>query len=90
MKKQGKKPRRETQAEMIYSYVQMNGQINPEAAFLHLGITKLATRISEMIRSGKYTVKKTPRSYTDKDGRKVRYMEYSHIVKKRRPKNESK
>lgn len=85
-----KKPRRETQADKIYSYVQMNGQINPEAAFLHLGITKLATRISEMTRSGKYTVKKTPRSYKDKEGRIVRYMEYSKIVKKRRPKNESK
>ena len=90
MKKLENKPRKQTQAEMIYAYVKQYGSITPMSAFMHLGITKLATRISEMTRSGEYSVKKTPCVFVSKNGRRVRYMEYSNIVKKRRPKNESK
>ena len=77
--------KRETQYDLIYNFIKQNGSITPKQAFL-LGITKLATRISEMTRSGKYSVKKTPIVVTNRDGSKTRYMEYSRIVKKRQPK----
>ena len=80
--------KRQSQYVDIYNYVKKNGSITPLQAFQYLGITKLATRISEMTRSGKYSVKKTPVSITRGDGTRVRYMEYSNIVKKRRQKNE--
>lgn len=75
---------------MIYAYAKQYGSITPISAFGQLGITKLATRISEMTRSGEYSVKKTPCVFVSKNGAKVHYMEYSNIVKKRRTKNESK
>ena len=75
-----KKQNTETQYDQIYRYVKQHGSITPMEAFSELGITKLATRISEMTSDGSYTVRKTP---CKKNGR--RYMEYSKIVKKRRP-----
>ena len=84
MKKLENKPRKQTQAEIIYAFVKRYGSITPMQAY-ELGITKLATRISEMTRSGAYSVKKTPVKIND-----TRFMRYSKIVKKRRPKNESK
>ena len=80
--------KKQSQYVDIYNYVKEKGSITPLQAFQYLGITKLATRISEMTRSGKYSVKKTPVSITRGDGTRVRYMEYSNIVKKRRQKNE--
>lgn len=68
-----------TQYEQIYRFVKQNGSITPMEAFSELGITKLATRISEMTKDGSYSVKKTP---VRKDGK--RYMQYSKIVKKRK------
>ena len=41
-----------TQREQILNYIQMFGSITPMEAFADLGITKLATRISEMRRDG--------------------------------------
>lgn len=41
-----------TQAERIARYIQEYGSITPMEAFADLGITKLATRISEMKREG--------------------------------------
>ena len=70
---------KQTQYDKVYQYVKRNGSITPMEAFQHLGITKLATRISEMTANGEYTVKKTP---VVVDG--TRYMKYSKIVKKRR------
>ena len=42
--------KQETQADQIRRYVRQNGSITTMEAFFELGITKLATRISEMIR----------------------------------------
>lgn len=84
MKKPENKPRKQTQYDKIYLYVKEHGSISPQDAF-KLGITKLATRISEMTRSGAYSVKKVPAVVNG-----VRYMTYTNITKKRRPKNESK
>jgi len=75
--------KKNTQYVQIYQFVRKNGSITPMQAFSELGITKLATRISEMTKNGDYSVKKTPITI---DG--TRYMKYSQIVKKRRPKNE--
>ena len=47
--------KKETQYDLIYNFVKQKGSITPKQAF-PLGITKLATRISEMTRSGKYSV----------------------------------
>lgn len=77
--------KQETQADQIRRYVRQNGSITTMEAFFELGITKLATRISEMTRSGAYSVKKTPVKING-----TRFMQYSNITKKRRPKNESK
>ena len=72
----------ETQADQIRRYVRQNGSITTMEAFFELGITKLATRISEMIRDG-YTVKKTRIAYTLPSDRTVHIMKYSGIRKKR-------
>lgn len=87
MKKLENKPRKQTQYDQIYFYIKSHGSITPMKAFRDLGITKLATRISEMTRSGKYSVTKIP-IHNPETG--ARFMEYSNIKKKRRPKNESK
>lgn len=41
-----------TQKEMILQYIRDFGSITPIDAFRDLGITKLATRVSEMKRDG--------------------------------------
>ena len=41
-----------TQCERIVEYIEMFGSISPLEAFRDLGITKLATRISEMRKKG--------------------------------------
>lgn len=41
-----------TQNERIIDYLERYGSITPFEAFADLGITKLATRISEMTRDG--------------------------------------
>ena len=40
------------QHDLIVKYLQINRTITPAEAFSHLGITKLATRISEMKQLG--------------------------------------
>lgn len=47
------------QYQMILDYIEKHGSISPAEAFAHLGITKLSTRISEMIRRGVKITKKT-------------------------------
>lgn len=41
-----------TQCELVIRYIQDFGSISPMEAFHDLGITKLATRISELKRDG--------------------------------------
>lgn len=45
-------------------------------AFIDLGITKLATRVSEMIRDG-YSITKKREKSKNRYGAKVTYMRYS-------------
>ena len=64
-----------TQHEMILRYIDEHGSITPMDAFRHLGITKLATRISELKKEGwefeqELVIRK-------RNGKTKRYMRYS-------------
>ena len=64
-----------TQYEKILQYINDFGSISPMEVFNDLGITKLATRISEMRRDG---IDFNQRMETSKNryGEKVHYMRY--------------
>lgn len=65
-----------TQREQILNYIKVFGSITPMEAFADLGITKLATRISEMKRDGlnfKIESVKTKNRF----GKSVRFAKYS-------------
>ena len=47
------------QYELILAYIEEHGSITTMEAFVDLGITKLSTRISELIRRGVKISKKT-------------------------------
>ena len=64
------------QREKIIDYIRQFGSITPFEAFRDLGITKLATRISELIRDG-YPVEKSFETSKNRYGDPVRYMRYS-------------
>lgn len=65
-----------TQSERIIDYINRFGSISPMEAFIDLGITKLATRVSEMSSEGIEFIKKYEES-TNRFGEKVHYMRYS-------------
>lgn len=65
-----------TQGERILAYIDKFGSITPMDAFHDLGITKLATRISEMKREGKQ-FEQTYESRENRFGEKVYFMRYS-------------
>ena len=65
-----------TQHQLILDYIQDFGSITPMEAFFDLGITKLATRISEMRRGGKEFQIDTVIS-KNRYGKTVRYSKYS-------------
>ena len=63
------------QHQLILDYIDEHGSISPAEAFQYLGITKLSTRISEMIRRGVKITKKTchaPNRY----GKMCRFTRY--------------
>lgn len=64
-----------TQGERILEYIDTNGSITPFEAFTELGITKLATRISELRRGGE-KIEKRYVTGTNRFGEKIQYMEY--------------
>lgn len=63
----------------ILDYLDRNGSITPMQAFSDLGITKLATRISEMIRAGQ-KINKIPTEGKNRYGEPVRFMRYEKAV----------
>ena len=65
-----------TQKEMVVKYIKDFGSISPMEAFSDLGITKLATRVSELIRDGE-NIKKQPEQRMNRYGKKCRYMRYT-------------
>lgn len=68
-----------SQYEMIEKYINDNGSISPMEAFMDLGITKLATRISEMRRNG-YKFEQKPETRKNRFGKECRYMRYMKAV----------
>ena len=64
-----------SQHEMIRRYIEKNGSITPMQAFMELGITKLSTRIGEMIQSGQ-KITKAMEVGQNRFGDPVRYMRY--------------
>lgn len=70
-----------TQQEKIVEYMKTYGSITPMEAWHDLGITKLATRVSELIREGT-KIKKEPVNTKNRYGEDVRYMRYSLEVEK--------
>ena len=64
-----------TQYELILNYLKKRGIITPMDAFHHLGITKLATRISEMRTMGYVFMDNWVVDY-NRFGEKVRYKQY--------------
>ena len=69
-----------TQGERIVKYMQDYGTITPMEAFADLGITKLATRVSELRQAG-VQIKKEPVKAKNRYGDDIRYMRYSLGVK---------
>ena len=67
-----------TQHERIRQYLTDWGSITPYEAFRDLGITKLATRISEMIRAGDGIKKETVHGI-NRYGEPIHYCKYSMI-----------
>ena len=65
-----------TQREQILQYINDFGSITPMEAFSDLGITKLATRISEMRKAG-MDFKIETVSSTNRYGHTVQYAKYS-------------
>lgn len=64
-----------TQSERIVEYIKMFGSISPLEAFRDLGITKLATRISEMRKQGMEFDQEWVKS-KNRFGENVFYMRY--------------
>ena len=71
-----------TQKELILKYLHEYGTITPMEAFSHLGITKLATRVSEMRRYDGVKFHIEPVTKDGKYGRKITYAKYSLLEEK--------
>ena len=65
-----------TQHQRIREYIDEHGSITPFEAWSALGITKLSTRINEMIRNGE-TYKKETVKTVNRFGEPVRFTKYS-------------
>lgn len=65
-----------TQHEAILKYIDDFGSITPMEAFADLGITKLATRISEMIQDGMQFNKQTVKG-VNRYGKAIYFKRYS-------------
>ena len=64
------------QHERILRFMDEHGSITPMEAFSELGITKLSTRVGEMIASG-IKIEKQREKGTNRFGEKVNYMRYT-------------
>lgn len=66
-----------TQKEAILNYLKTHDSITPMEAFSELGVTKLATQVSLMIRKDGLKFKKELISTENRYGRHTVYMKYS-------------
>lgn len=75
--------RKATQRECIKRYLDNHPEgITPFEAFLNLRITKLSTRVGEIIREGQYPIKKLMEYRIKDDGSVEHYMRYWKAVSK--------
>lgn len=66
-----------TQKELVLDYLGKNGSITPMEAFDKLGITKLATVVSDLIYKENHTeIKKEYKTGVNRFGRECYYMRY--------------
>ena len=65
-----------TQHERIIKHMRLFGYITPMQAFNYLGITKLSTRIGELIREG-YDIEKEKVTSHNRYGEKCHFMRYT-------------
>lgn len=65
-----------TQGQRVLKYIEEFGSISPMEAFTDLGITKLATRISELKKDG-YEFKQEYEKSRNRYGEAVYYMRYA-------------
>ena len=63
------------QHQLILDYIEEHGSITTMEAFLYLGITKLSTRVSELIRRG-VKISKVPVKVPDRRGKLCRVTRY--------------
>ena len=63
------------QHQLILDYIEEHGSITTMEAFLNLGITKLSTRVSELIRRGVKITKATV-TVPDRRGKLCRVTRY--------------
>ena len=65
------------QRQKIMDYLDHHPEgITPYEAFVHLRITKLSTRVGEIIREGQYPIKKLMEYKIKEDGSVEHYMRY--------------
>lgn len=64
-----------TQQQMILDHIEKYGSITPFEAFSGYGITKLATRVSELRRDG-HQITKVMEEGRNRYGQPCRYMRY--------------
>lgn len=64
------------QRQRILSYIDEFGSITPYEAFRDLGITKLASRVSELINKDGIAISKVKEHALNRYGEKVHYMRY--------------
>lgn len=72
-------PKKPTQKQLILDYIDKFGSITPMEAFSDLGITKLATRVSEMIHEDGIEFYKDQVDSVNRFGKKVSYTRYTVI-----------
>lgn len=65
-----------TQKERVKAYLLQHKEITPMDAFQELGITKLATVVSLMIREDKEPIEKAWKRSTNRYGEPVLFMSY--------------
>ena len=65
-----------TQKQAVLDYIAENGSISPMQAFYDLGITKLATVVSVLIREG-HKIKKDNEQVKTRYGKTVTFKRYS-------------
>ena len=68
---------KQKQKAKVIDYLKSGGTLTTMDGFSKLNMTKLPTRISELIREDGYNIVKTWETGRDEDGEPTRYMRYS-------------